>query len=81
MKQKYHRTLVIVFNQFKDTKHKYLEIISDYNTGEFIKQKWLAREPRAARFDEVLENGSGDHNVWNTHRAQKLYNHRLEKVG
>lgn len=72
-------TLVIVYNEFHPNKGvKYLELIE--KDGQIVEEKRLARKPRAARFDEVLENGSGSHNPWNAHRARRIHGHKLEKA-
>jgi hypothetical protein len=70
--------LIIIFDSFNDgVRHRYKEIISDAASGEFIEERDLARKPRASRFDAVYENGAGDHNPWNAHRATRLHGHRL----
>lgn len=71
-------TLIIIFNTFRpQDKIKYLEIIE--KDGEVIGEKQLARKPRAARFDEVMENPCGSHNAWNAHKARRIFKHKLEK--
>jgi len=69
--------LVIVFNEFFDRPCRYVEVVSNADTGELIERIPLARKPRAARFDAVFENGSGDHNSFTAPRAVQLHKHPL----
>lgn len=71
-------TLVIVYNEFYPEKGtSYVELVEE--DGDLVEEKQLKRKPTAARFDVVMENGSGSHNQWNAHKARKLYGHRLQK--